>query len=385
VDPLRILTLTGLFPNSVEPRHGVFVAERLRQLTATGEVTARVTDPRFGRYANYARVPRAETIGGFEVAHPRWLAPPGAGIAHPFLLAAALAPAVAAACRGPGAAAVIDSHFLYPDGVAAWLLGRRFGIPTVLTARGSDVNVHARERVAGALLRRAIAGASRVVAVADSLRDALLGLGARPEQVVTLRNGVDLDRFRPVERGPARARLGLEGPTILCVGNLLPVKGHDLAIETVAGLAAATLLIAGEGPERARLETMASAAGLTDRVRLLGNRSQSELIDLYAAADVLLLPSLSEGMPNVVLEALACGLPVVATAVGGVPEILPDPAAGRVVPERNPAALRAALVAVLSDPPARTAVRALATGLGWGPTVAGLKQVLRTAAGRAAS
>jgi glycosyltransferase involved in cell wall biosynthesis len=394
VDPLRILTLTGLFPNSVEPRHGVFVAERLRQLTAAGDVTAQViapvpwfpfADQRFGRYGGYARVPRAERIAGFDVTHPRWLAPPGGGLMHPFLLAAALGPAVRAACRGHGAAAVIDSHFLYPDGVAAWLLGKRLGVPTVLTARGSDVNVHARQPGARELVQRAIAGAARVIAVADSLRDSLLALGAPPERVVTIRNGVDLDRFRPVERAPVRERLGLHGPVVLCVGNLLPVKDHALAIETVAGLPDVTLLIAGEGPERSRLEAFANTAGLGHRLRLLGNRSQAELVELYAAADVLLLPSRSEGMPNVVLEALACGLPVVATAVGGVPEVLPDPAAGRVVPERTPEALRAAVSAVLASPPSRASVRSLATALGWGPSVAELKTVLNAAAGRAAS
>lgn len=392
---LRILTLTGLFPNSVQPRHGVFVAERLRQLVATGAVTASVIAPvpwfpfrhtRFGRYAEYARVPAREHVAGFDVRHPRWPAiPKVGGPLAPFLLAAALAPSVRRACRGPEAAQVIDSHFLYPDGVAAWLLGRWLGIPVVLTARGSDVNLHAREAAAGALIRRAVAGARRVITVSDALRDALLATGADPERIVTLRNGVDLTRFHPLDRAPARARLGLEGPVVLAVGNLLPLKGHDLAIEAVAGIPGARLVIVGEGPERERLAAHADRAGLGARVRLTGNLSQPQLLEFYSAADVLLMASSREGMPNVVLEALACGLPVVATAVGGIPEVLAVPAAGRLVQERTAAALRAALLEVLEHPPDRARIRALAADLGWDATVAGVLAVLRNAAGVAAS
>lgn len=392
---LRILTLTGLFPSSTQPRHGIFVAERLRQLVATGSVSARViapvpwfpvASPAFGRYGQYARTPRRETVLGFDVEHPRWPSLPKVGMSvAPFLLAAALEPHVRRACAGPDGAQVIDSHFLYPDGVAAWLLGRRLGVPVVMTARGSDVNVHARYRIPRALVRRAVDGAVRVITVADSLRDGLLALGADPGKVVTLRNGVDLDRFRPLDRVAARARLGLAGHIVLSVGNLLPLKGHDLAIEAVAGLPDTRLLVVGEGPERERLAALAARAGLGDRVQLLGNRPQAELVELYNAADALVLASSREGMPNVVLEALACGLPVVATAVGGVPEVLPVPAAGRLVQERTAPALRAALADLLGTPPPRDQVRARAMELGWDRTVAGVLDVLRAAAERGAT
>jgi teichuronic acid biosynthesis glycosyltransferase TuaC len=224
-----------------------------------------------------------------------------------------------------------------------------------------------------------------VITVADSLRDGLLALGADPGKVVTLRNGVDLDRFRPLDRAAARARFGLAGRVVLSVGNLLPLKGHDLAIEAVAGLPDTRLLVVGDGPERERLAALAVRTGLGDRVQLLGNRTQAELIELYNAADVLVLGSSREGMPNVVLEALACGLPVVATAVGGVPEVLPVPAAGRLVQERTAPALRAALGEVLDHPPDRGHIRVLASDLGWDRTVAGVLDVLRAAAARGAT
>jgi glycosyltransferase involved in cell wall biosynthesis len=143
--------------------------------------------------------------------------------------------------------------------------------------------------------------------------------------------------------------------------------------------------VVGEGPERERLAATAARAGLGDRVQLLGNRPQAELVELYNAADALVLASSREGMPNVVLEALACGLPVVATAVGGVPEVLPVPAAGRLVQERTAPALRAALADLLGTPPPRDQVRARAMELGWDRTVAGVLDVLRAAAARGAT
>jgi len=300
----------------------------------------------------------------------------------PFLMATALLPHVRRLRRRYPDLALIDSHFLYPDGVAACLLGQWLDLPVLMTARGSDVNLYPQFTVPRALIRWALGRASRVIAVSEALRSGLLALGADPARILTLRNGVDLERFRPGDRLAARARLGLEGAVLLSAGNLLELKGHHLVLEALPSLPGVTLLVAGEGPMRASLERQARELGIADRVRLLGNVGQDVLVDCYTGADALVLASSREGMPNVVLEALACGLPVIATAVGGIPELITTPAAGTLLPARSAQAIAGAVRTLLSAPPDRTAVAAAGARHDWAPTIRELSAVIRSTATR---
>jgi len=386
---INVVTITSLYPNCEQTRHGVFVEERLRHLQATGRFNVQVLAPvpwfpfrgrKFGLYGCYARVPRSEVRLGRTVLHPRYIAIPKVGMTvAPFLYAAALAPVlrrILAGLRGP---VVLDGHFLYPDGVATGLLARRFGLPYVMTARGQDVTLFPRHAVPRALIRRACAGASRVITVSEALREVLLGLGAEPARVVTLRNGVDLDKFRPGDRTTARAQVGFHRQTLLAVGHLIERKDHELMIRALALVPEADLVIVGEGPLRQRLLAVARELGVADRVRIDANVLQDRLVTYYTAADLSLLTSRHEGMPNVVLESLACGTPVAATVVEGVPELLDQPVAGELVRERTPQALAAGISRLLAQPPDRTATRRHAAGLGWAPTIAGLAEVLEQA------
>lgn len=382
----HILTLTGLYPSTARPRHGIFVEERLRHLVAASGITASVVAPvpwfpftsrRFGEYADFARTPRTDIRHGLEVRYPRYLAIPKVGMSlAPFLMALALLPVVRRLRRQHPDLALIDSHFLYPDGVAACLLGRWLRIPVLMTARGSDVNLYPKYAVPRALIRWAVRNAARVVTVSDALRDGLLALAADPAKVVTLRNGVDLQRFRPGDRQAARSRLGLTGPTALSVGNLLELKGHHLLIEALPQLPGVTAVIAGEGPMRTALEHLARERGVADRVRLPGNLPQDELIGCYNAADMLVLASSREGMPNVVLESLACGTPVVATAVGGIPELIESDESGRLLAERSAAAIAGAVKGLLASPPDRVRVAAQGARFSWDPTIEQLRRVI---------
>jgi glycosyltransferase involved in cell wall biosynthesis len=388
----HILTLTGLFPSAARPRHGIFVEERLRHLVAAGGITASVVAPvpwfpftsrRFGEYADFARTPRTDVRHGLDVTYPRYLVIPKVGMSvAPFLFAVALLPLVRRLKRQHPGLALIDSHFLYPDGVAACLLGKWLGIPVLLTARGSDVNLYPKYAVPRRLIRWAVGHAARVVTVSDALRDALLALGADPAKVITLRNGVDLQRFQPGDRTAARSQLGLTGPTVLSVGNLLELKGHQLLIEALAELPGVTAVIAGEGPMRPALERLARELGLSDRVRLLGNLPQEELVACYNAADLLVLASSREGMPNVVLESLACGTPVVATAVGGIPELIDSDESGRLLTDRSAAAIARAVQALLASPPDRSGVAAQGARFSWNPTIEGLRRLILETATR---
>jgi len=384
---LRILTFTSLYPNATAPSSGVFVENRLRHLVAGGRVEARVvapvpwfpsTNPRFGRFARFADVPLHETRHGIEVAHPRYAMVPGVGMnVSPFLMAMGARATIASLRRSGFDFDAIDAHYFYPDGVAAALLSRWFDRPLVVTARGSDV-----ARLPDfALPRRMILWAARraaaVVAVCTALKTSLVTLGADAAKIQVLRNGVDLDAFRPVDRAAMRARLGLppSARVIASVGNLIPLKGHHLVIEALAALPGALLLIAGQGPEGDTLRHLADRFGVADRVTFLGQVPHADLPAIYGASDALVLASSSEGWANVLLEAMACGTPVVSTDVGGSGEVVTAPEAGLLVAERSAAALAAALRMLFAAPPSRDATRRFAERFSWDDTTRGQERL----------
>jgi glycosyltransferase involved in cell wall biosynthesis len=386
---IKIMSFSTLYPNPETPFHGIFVENRLRHLIQSREVAAMMVAPvpwfpfkhkAFGRYASFARVPREEQRHGLAVLHPRYPLLPKAGMSSaPFLMYAALRKLCAEILKTRFSFDLIDAHYFYPDGVAAVLLGHSLGKPVVITARGTDVNLIPAYRVPRRLVRWAAARAAGVVAVSEALRERLIDLGVPAGRVQVLRNGVDLALFAPQNRAVARRELGLDaaGRLVLSVGWLIPRKGHDLAIRAAAAMPEVTLLIVGEGPEANTLKCLAEQLGSSDRVRFLGSMPQERLARVYSAADVLLLASSREGLPNVVLEALACGTPVVATAVWGTPEVV-APQAGRLVRERTPEAIAGALRALLADPPPCAAVRACAERFAWGPTTAGQIRLFRS-------
>lgn len=382
--PLKILSFSSLYPNAVQPRHGVFVEERLRHLVATGAVQVTVlapvpwfpsANPRFGKYAQLAKVPEAEVRQGLQVLHPRYPVLPKIGMSvAPWLMAAAMLPVLKRRLAAGHNFDLIDAHYFYPDGVAAVWLGERLGIPVVVTSRGTDVNWIPRYRLPRMQLRWAAALASGLIAVSKALGEHLIPLGVARERITVLRNGVDLDAFKPLPDAGAVLRQGLglpAGPLLLSVGGLIERKGHHIALAALEWLPEAFLMIAGEGPLDAELRQQADAAGLSDRVRFLGPIPHKDLPRYYSAADVFVLASSREGMPNVVLEALACGTPVVACDAEGVSEILADPVAGRVADRREAETIAAQIASVLADPPAREAVRAYAERFSWDETSAG--------------
>lgn len=385
--PLRLLTFTTLFPNGEQPNHGIFVENRLRHLLASGAAQSVVVAPvpyfpsraaRFGGWSRYARVAAYEERHGLAVHHPRFPLIPRVGMAaSPALLAAAMLGFLRRIEARGSAFDIIDAHYLYPDGVAALWLGRRLGRPVVITARGSDVNLIPRYRLPRRMIRWAIREAAALIAVSGALKEALVALGAEAERVTVLRNGVDLSLFRPGDREAARRALGLSRPTLLSVGNLVELKGHHRVIEALRRLPGFDLVIAGEGPERDRLEQLRRRLGLAERVRLLGAVPHSALPAIYTAADALVLASSREGWPNVLLEAMACGAPAAASAVGGIPEVVQAPEAGELIRNNTPQGIAEAVASLFARLPARRAVRAYAEGFGWEETTNGQIAVFR--------
>ena len=385
---IRVLTITTLYPNAAQPSHGIFVENRIRHLVGTGIVDLQVIAPVpwfplsnavFGRYAHYSRAPRAEERYGIPIRHPRFLAIPKVGMmAAPLLLRAALLRDVRVLMRARGTFDVIDAHYFYPDGVAAAWLGRRLGIPVAITARGTDLNYLApRYPFVRQMIRRAAEGADGLIAVCEALKDVLTDLGIPGSRVQVLRNGVDLQLFRPLDRTEVRQDLGLSGPTLLSVGHLIPRKGHDIVIGALEHLPGVDLLIAGEGPERRRLEMLARTLCVADRVRFLGHVPHEDLARFYSAADALILASSREGWANVLLEAMACSTPVVASDVWGTPEVVSAPAAGILVRERTPAAFSNAIRRLFADPPPRSATRSHAETFSWDATTQGQLDLFR--------
>ncbi len=387
---MQVLSFTTLFPNAAQPRHGLFVARRLAAIAREGvmlRVLAPVPRPvlharAMPHYAVRQTVPAEERWGDLPVFHPRYSMAPGLGLLQPRLLARACRDAFTQQVE-TWRPALVDAHYLYPDGVAAALLARRFDLPLLLTARGSDVN-HIlalpgyRRQILWALDR-----AARVITVSQALRKALLAEGLPEGRVVTIRNGVDSELFHPREKAACRRALGWpqETPVLLSVGHLVAHKRHHLLLPLLRALPTAQLVILGQGPERDRLRQAAERLGVAARLVLPGDVPPAQVARAYAAADLLLHPSAREGMPNVVLEAMACGCPVVAAPAGGVAEVLLPPPSCVLVDPEDEAALLAAVRGMLTSPPDRHALVQHASRFSWPACARAVIRVFEEVAG----
>ncbi len=378
---MRIAVLTSLYPSPPRPHEGVFAERRWLGMRARGhEVSVGVPLPfappfARGRWAEIAAMPASERRGGVPVGRPRYLHLPGRARANARRFARAGLRALRAGPRPD----VVVCDYAWPAAAAAPALAAE-RIPCVVSGRGSDVLEVAGEAGLGADLALFLRAAGHWCGVSRDLvaaMDALAGLGARGRVVP---NGVDRELFRPRPRVPARARLGLpaEPPLVLVAGHLIARKDPLCALEAFAAGAPGDALLAfvGRGPLAGELAARASALGLAARVRLVGEVAAQALADWYAACDLLLLTSHREGRPNVVLEALACGRPVLATDAGGTAELLEPWRARMLAPDHDPARLGALLAALLADPPGPEALAASVAHLSWEASLAALEALL---------
>lgn len=392
---MKLLTLTSLFPGSAMPRHGVFVKERLRDYRQRYDADIRVVAPvpwvppfaKQPKYEAFRRTPRREDYDGFAIEHPRYLVLPKIGMALQGIGYERGVRDTVLRLRVERPFDVLDAHYAYPDGFAAALLRARLRVPMTLTVRGTDVNFLPRFKSVRGQIRFALTQADAVIAVSQALAELAIDAGADPGKVTVLRNGVDVDVFAPLDRDACRARHSIprDRRVIASVGQLIERKGHHLVLDAVAAMAPAErpfVLVAGDGEERAALEARIARLGLSDTARLLGGVDHADLPAVYAAADLLVLASSREGWPNVLLESMACGTPVVATAVHGTPEVVTSDAVGVLVHERSAAALTQALRTAFARGFDREAVRAFACTRTWRETSDGLDRVYRAVADR---
>lgn len=377
--PIRTLLFSTLYPSSVRPGHGIFVETRLRELLNSRSVQTKVvapvpwffsTDPRYGDYARMAQTPSREQYNGIDVIHPRYFLPPKIGMnLAPFTLALGSRPAIQHLLDEGFDFDVIDAHYYYPDGVAAALLAKYFNKPLIITARGSDINLISNYAIPRKLMQWASHRAYASIGVSQALTQAMANIGMPQTRLKTMPNGVDLDRFHLQPQHDARVTLGWPAqPTLLSVGNLVENKGHHIAIESLHHLPDFRLVIAGEGPEHNALQLLAIQLDVASRVHFMGRVAQDLLATCYCAADILVLASSREGWPNVLLESMACGTPVVATNVGGVPEIITSEIAGRLLATRDAAGAVQSIQDLWRNMPSRKAVQARALGSSWQST-----------------
>ncbi|MFO0550469.1 MAG: glycosyltransferase family 4 protein [Polyangiaceae bacterium] len=348
---MRVLCVTRIFPNRAEPAFGPYNRKQLAALAELGwEVNVVNPMPWFpgaGLFAGKTRasvsaqVPRRDVIADLPVRHPRFLHVPRVTAVHAPLYALGVAKD-AIALRGHYS--VILSPFAYPDGVASVLLGEALGVPVVMKLHGGDINVGAKNPPVRRWIEWAFARVAHVIAVSYPLAEEAHRLGAAWSKISVVEDGVDQNLFAPRPKGPAREKLGLalHRRYVLYVGRLERRKGvfelmqaFDTLLERHADL---DLLLVGDGEDTSACKTWAETRW-QGRVVMTGNVAPDAVAEFYTACDLATLPSYAEGTPNSVIEALACGRPVVATAVGGVPDMIHDQRMGELLAPKDVAAL----------------------------------------------
>jgi len=386
-NPLRVLSIATLFPDAPRPNFGLFVEKSLRALAAQPGIELTVVAPvglppfplsLHRRYHGLRALPRAENWNGLTVLRPRFTLIPRIGARfNPAKVAGAVIGAIGARTFD-----VIDAQFFYPDGPAAMRVAAARGLPFSIKARGADISHFGHAPAARAQLLAAAAKATGLLAVSEAMRRDMAAIDIDPAKVAVHYTGIDTARFHPGDRAVARAALGFDdAPAILSVGALIPRKGQALVIEALPALPGVHYWLAGAGEEEGRYRALARQHGVEARVHFMGSVANADLPQLYRAADVVVMPSASEGLANAWVEALACGTPIVISDAGGAAELVRLPAAGRIVP-RTPDAIAEAVQDILAAPPSPTAVVASLGGrFDWDRNGRELAEHLRRCAG----
>jgi glycosyltransferase involved in cell wall biosynthesis len=369
---MKVLILTNLYPSTREPTRGTFHHNLFTELGQQCEL--RIVSPlpcwvRLRRPKELFQAP-CEDFTGIEASFPTYWSIPRLTFLHGQGMYASLRRHVAK-LRRSFPFDVILAAWAYPDAVAAARLAQEFGCPLVTKVLGSDINELARDPALRKQIRWALQSSYRTLAVSGALQERVVELGIPRERVVMHHNGVNGEQFTLQDQREVRDRLGLtqDRPLVCYVGNFTHEKGVDVLVEAMNDLGKlgrpdVDLVMVGSGSLEAALRATARQRGLEARIRFAGRRLHSEIPDWISASDVFCLPSRREGCPNVVLEGLASGRPVVATRVGGVPELI-HTGNGILVPSEDPMALAAGLKQALEQSWDPDALRSSVESLSW--------------------
>lgn len=379
---MKLLFVSNLFPDTTEPYRGLDNATLLHHLADRWQIRVLAVRPVFP-FFSHTWHPRLEDakFSVESVAAP-YLPKIGSRWNHR-LMASALRRRVRE-LHEQGEFDVVLASWLFPDCCAIAILAKELDFPFIAIAQGSDVHQYlkmpVRRRIVTNLLPRAAAVVTRSGELARLLGEA----GLPRERLHPIYNGVDLEQFRPGDRASARRELMLpvEAPVILFVGNFYDIKNPLVLPEALARLPAAAfksppiLVMVGGGSLERDVRRLAERLSLKERVILAGRMDAAGVARSMQAADVLCLPSRNEGVPNVILEAFACGLPVVASRVGGIPEVHPGDGFGRLVAGADPDAFATALRETLLSPPAPEQLRQHALQFSWSRAADAYHQLL---------
>jgi glycosyltransferase involved in cell wall biosynthesis len=371
---MKVLFVSNLFPNPHEPTRGIFNFHQVRHLAKLAEVRVVVPIARSfirGRYVTTKPVPPETELDGLKVWHPvSWYLPSIGTPLNAWLYALSLAPVIKR-IHNEFPFDVILANWAYPDACGMARIARHWQVPLVASISGSDVNVQMTLPTHRRQILRMLTQASATITRSQALKDVLVSHGAGASKIKVLYNGVDATRFHPMPRHEARKALKIsdDDRVIAYIGRLSPEKGVADLLEAMALLRdrlqlTPLLLVVGHGRQHDKLVSLATSLGLHDRIIWAGMRPNHELAPYYNAADVACVPSHMEGVPNTALEALACGIPVVGTRVGGIPEVL-TAATGLLVESGQPQQLAEALASALGRQWDRSAIVAHSQRFSW--------------------
>lgn len=398
-DEPKIIVFTTLFPNSVQPNMGLFIRERLFRVGETLPLAVIAPVPWFPfqglirKWKPHFRpgAPTREIQSGIEILHPRFFSVPGFFKSLDGFFMALGAYTTLLRLKQRFDFQIIDAHFAYPDGYAATLLGKWFKVPVTITLRGTEARL-CNTFFGRRLISKALSRAVRIFSVADSLKQTAMALGISGDRILVVGNGVDTDKFQLLPQDQARHELGLpmNVPILVTVGGLCERKGFHRVIECLPDLrkrfpAIRYLVVGGPSPEgdwTERLKRQVSELGLSEIVSFLGSFPAARLKVPLSAGNVFVLATRNEGWANVFLEAMACGLPVVATDVGGNSEVVCRRELGMIVPFGDREALTQAIASTLEMDWDQAEVVNYARANSWDERVAVLIREFREIANR---
>jgi teichuronic acid biosynthesis glycosyltransferase TuaC len=375
----QTIAVSSLFPNRRTPSHGVFLEHRLKHLAQRADIDVKIIVPvpwfpfrakAFGKYAHFAGISSTDSSQGLNIFYVRYFTLPKLGMyVAPITMAYAIWRQIRKLSKSGYNADLIDAYYLYPDGVAATIAGNTLRLPVILTAFGSDISQLPNFAIPKKAILWAAQNATAITAVCHALKKRMEEIGIDRKKLHVVEHGVDGQLFHPSpNRSAERARLGFDGPTIISIGHLIKTKGHAHIIQAMTKIEAVNLIIIGKGPLEAELKALAEKLGLKDRVRFTGYLSQCEISAYLAASDGLVLCSDREGIANVILEALACGTPVAATAVWGTPEVIRDDRLGLLMHSQDEAHVAETILTLIKTKWDRDYIRQFAEKYSWAKT-----------------
>jgi glycosyltransferase involved in cell wall biosynthesis/peptidoglycan/xylan/chitin deacetylase (PgdA/CDA1 family) len=371
---MKLLIITNLFPNKKEPTRGIFNKQQFFELAKLCELKVIAPVP----WHKAQGIPGREAIDGIDVYHPRYFMIPKIGRS---LYGIFFFLGLIGTVRRIKQVFCFDSilaTWAYPDGFAASLLARLLKKPLVIKVHGSDINISTRYFIRRKMIVWALNSSEKVIAVSAALKEEMVKIGVPSEKIVIVPNGVDAELFKPMDQAECRKKLELplDKKIVLFVGNLVRVKGVEALVSAFADLRVSALLVlVGDGPLEGILRAKVKELNIKNRVIFAGRITHDAIRNYMNACDIFCLASLNEGCPNVALEAMACGKPVVATKVGGLPEIVTDET-GLLVEPQNVSALADELSAALERAWSVDAIRKEALRFDWKRSAEMLGEVL---------